>query len=185
MDKYNIFIPYETIVEFYAKPPTERICCLLHGWHGFGYYKGVYLMKPEFKGNYDPSQAYEALVVVLYTTNNKYYVSNAAIEAGQEPTKNNNWVAIENSHATADVTALTKRVNKIEIATIPAVETKADNAKTAADQAAADAQTATNDAASALQKANSVETNVTTNTQNIDNLDNVVSAILKGYGVTS
>lgn len=131
-------------------------------------------MKPEFKGNYDPSQAYEPLVVVLYTTNNKYYVSNAAIEAGQEPTKNNNWVAIENSDAVADVTGLTKRVNKIEIATIPAVETKADNAKTAADKATADA-------ASALQKANSVETNVTTNTQNIDNLDNVVAAILKGY----
>lgn len=171
MDKYNIFIPYETIVEFYAKPPTERICCLLHGWHGFGYYKGVYLMKPEFKGNYDPSQAYEPLVVVLYTTNNKYYVSNAAIEAGQEPTKNNNWVAIENSDATADVTELTNRVKKIETTTIPAVETKADKA--------------TNDAASALQKANSVETNVTTNTQNIDNLDNVVAAILKGYGETS
>lgn len=124
-------------------------------------------MKPEFKGNYDPSQAYEPLVVVLYTTNNKYYVSNATIEAGQEPTKNNNWVAIENSDAVADVTELTKRVNKIEIATIPAVETKADKA--------------TADAASALQKANSVETNVTTNTQNIDNLDNVVAAILKGY----
>lgn len=178
MDKYNIFIPYETIVEFYAKPPSERICCLLHGWHDFGYYKGVYLMKPEFKGNYDPSQTYEALVVVLYTTNNKYYVSNAAIEAGQEPTKNNNWVAIENSDATADVTELTNRVNTIETTTIPAVETKAD-------KATADAQTATNDAASALQKANSVETNVTTNTQNIGNLDNVVAAILKGYGATS
>lgn len=185
MDKYNIFIPYETIVEFYAKPPTERICCLLHGWHGFGYYKGVYLMKPEFKGNYDPSQAYEPLVVVLYTTNNKYYVSNAVIEAGQEPTKNNNWVAIENSGATADVTELTNRVNTIETTTIPAVETKADNAKTAAGQATADAQAATNDAASALQKANSVEANVATNTHNIDNLDNVVAAILKGYGETS
>lgn len=135
-------------------------------------------MKPEFKGNYDPSQTYEALVVVLYTTNNKYYVSNAAIEVGQEPTKNNNWVAIENSDAAADVTELTNRVNTIETTTIPAVETKADNAKTAADQA-------TNDATSALQKANSVETNVTTNTQNIDNLDNVVAAILKGYGATS
>ena len=178
MDKYNIFIPYETIVEFYTKPPSERICCLLHGWHGFGYYKGVYLMKSEFKGNYDPSQAYEPLVVVLYTTNNKYYVSNAAIEVGQEPTKNNNWVAIENSDATADITELTNRVTTIETTTIPAVETKADNAT-------ADAQTATNDAASALQKANSVETNVTTNTQNIDNLDNVVAAILKGYGETS
>lgn len=185
MDKYNIFIPYETIVEFYAKPPTERICCLLHGWHGFGYYKGVYLMKPEFKGNYDPSQVYEPLVVVLYTTNNKYYVSNAAIEAGQEPTKNNNWVAIENSAATADVTELTNRVNTIETTTIPAVETKADKAKTVADQATADAHTATNDAASALQKANSVEANVTTNTHNIDNLDNVVAVILKGYGETS
>lgn len=178
MDTYNIFIPYETIVEFYAKPPTERICCLLHGWHGFGYYKGVYLMKPEFKGNYDPSQAYDPLVVVLYTTTNKYYVSNAAIEAGQEPTKNNNWVAIENSDATTDVTELTNRVNTIETTTIPAVETKADSAKAAAGQA-------TNDAASALQKANRVETNVTTNTQNIDNLDNVVAAILKGYGATS
>lgn len=185
MDKYNIFIPYESIVEFYAKPPTERICCLLHGFHGFGYYKGVYIMKPEFKGNYDPSQAYEALVVVLYTTNNKYYVSNAVIEAGQEPTQNNNWVAIENSGTTAGVTELTNRVNTIETTTIPAVETKADNAKTAADQATADAQAATTDAASALQKANSVETNVTTNKQNIDNLDNVVAVILKGYGATS
>lgn len=142
-------------------------------------------MKPEFKGNYDPSQAYEPLVVVLYTTNNKYYVSNAAIEAGQEPTKNNNWVAIENSDATADVTELTNRVNTIQTITIPAVEIKADNAKTAADQATADAQTATNDAASALQKANSVEANLATNTHNIDNLDNVVAAILKGYGETS
>lgn len=181
MDKYNIFIPYETIVEFYAKPPTERICCLLHGWHGFGYYKGVYLMKPEFKGNYDPSQTYEPLVVVLYTTNNKYYVSNATIEAGQEPTQNNNWVVIENSNTPADVTELTSRVNTIETTTIPAVETKADRAKASADQAAAAAQTATNDATSALQKANSVETNVTTNAQNIDNLDNVVATILKGY----
>lgn len=137
-------------------------------------------MKPEFKGNYDPSQAYEPLVVVLYTTNNKYYVSNATIEAGQEPTQNN-WVVIENSNTTVDVTELTNRVNTIETTTIPAVETKADNAKTAADQATADAQAATNDATSALQKANSVETNVTTNTQNIDNLDNVVAAILKGY----
>lgn len=142
-------------------------------------------MKPEFKGNYDPAQAYEALVVVLYTTNNKYYVSNAAIEAGQEPTQNNNWVVIENSDATADVTALTNRVDTIENTKIPSVETKADNAKTAADQATADAQTATNDATAALQKANSVETNVTTNTNNIDNLDNVVAAILKGYGTTN
>lgn len=127
-------------------------------------------MKPEFKGNYDPSQAYEALVVVLYTTNNKYYVSNAAIEAGQEPTQNNNWVAIENSDTVVDVTELTNRVNTIE--------TKADSAKAAAGQATADA-------ASAIQKANSVETNVKTNKQNIDNLDNVVAAILKGYGATS
>ena len=135
-------------------------------------------MKPEFKGNYDPSQAYEALVVVLYTTNNKYYVSNATIEAGQEPTQNNNWVAIENIGTTVDVTELTNRVNAIETTTIPAVETMAGNAKTAADQATADAQTA-------IQTANSVETNVTTNTRNIDNLDNVVAVILKGYGATS
>lgn len=141
-------------------------------------------MKPEFKGNYDPSQAYEALVVVLYTTNNKYYVSNTAIEAGQEPTKTNNWVLIENSDSSTDVTELTNRVDTIENTTIPAVETKADSAKSAADQAKEDAQTATNDAATALQKANSVETNVTKNATDITNLDNVVSAILKGYSAT-
>lgn len=195
---YNVFLKWADIEQMFNNQPAQFPCFLLFGRYGLYFYKGEYYLKPFYAGNYDSTQAYESLTIVLYT-DGKYYCSNAAIAAGVAPTTSASWVVIEN--ASGDVSSLTSRVDALEtdtatalnkattaesnantaVTTATTANTTANNAKTIADSANSAVTSLSGTVASNTNSINAVSSNVSTNTADIDNLNNVCAALMSAY----